>query len=382
MFPSSNHALTIVEVESPLTFPQCRHLTVSLMYADYDWFLDYNNRSAFHPDPEAASDKGSSDDDNHTSDPDTKAYELRLWPPQYLQAYCLDHFMMECEIYHEQETDRYNKLVTHSREKFFGRQNTKKLPSQPMQGPTRRQPSRRAKEKHSIVGAMLSMRPPGPPKPKRPSNVPFKPAKLEKAFRESQEGAMCRILTKLYEELEMQKSWEDYRLPLKNKIQEITDRLKSEAEEGRNMHPNCVFRGPLEIECRYCGFVDMIREDEAATPRKLAPPAAMRAIERMPEDDDAKESRLAFRGTEFIVDVCGEKTMIVLVRFKGLLDLCAELFEEGDAVPDSPTSLFARLRSMKPESDISGDCGVKRQSDEPKSSSGHKRRKSAAILIV
>ncbi|KAI1298407.1 hypothetical protein F5Y03DRAFT_398193 [Xylaria venustula] len=322
------------------------------------------------------------DHDNHTSDPDTKAYELRLWPPPYLQAYCLDHFMMECEIYHEKETGRYNKLVTYSRERFLEQRNIKKVPSQLIQGPTRRQPSRRAKEKHSIVGAMLSITPPEPPAPKKPSNVPFKPAKLEKGFRGSREGAMCRILTELYEKLELEKSWEDYRLLLEHRIKEMAHRLESEAKEGRNMHLNCVFRGPLEIECRYCGFVDIVRDDEASTPRKLASPAAMRAIEPMSDFDDAKESRLVFHGIEFIVDVCGDKTMIVLVRFKGLLDLCAELFEDGDVVPDSPRSLFARLKSMKPESEVISECGVKRQSDESNSSRGHKRRKSSAILIV
>lgn len=47
--------------------------------------------------------------------PDTRADELGLWSADDLQVYCLDHFLMECESYHEQENDRYKKLVTHEK---------------------------------------------------------------------------------------------------------------------------------------------------------------------------------------------------------------------------------------------------------------------------
>ncbi len=103
----------------------------------------------------------------------------------------------------------------------------------------------------------------------------------------------------------------------------------------------------------------MVRDDEAVTPRKLAPPAAMRAIKHLCEGSEGEGSGLTFRGIDLVIDVCGEQTMIVLVNLKGVLDLCAEIFEEEEVMPDSPTSLFAAL---------------KRRSDEPRSGRGHKRK--------
>lgn len=157
----------------------------------------------------------------------------------------------------------------------------------------------------------------------------------------------------------------------------------------RPAHANCVFSEPLGIECRYCGFAEHIHEEdeqgEPITPRKLAPPAAMRAIRRLSEsaslsspsfspslpssssntntnnnsnnndnssDPNAKgkakakkkiSSRLSLRGTDIIVDVCSGKPMIVLVSLKGILELCAEALEDEDVVLASPTTLSTRL---------------------------------------
>ncbi|TGJ82770.1 hypothetical protein E0Z10_g5995 [Xylaria hypoxylon] len=257
-----------------------------------------------------------------SSDPDTTNYKLRLWPPPRLQAYCLDHFLMECENYYEQENERYNKLVANSRQTFLEKQNKKNKKNKKSQltsAPTRLQPSRRAKEKHTALGTTPpttpdATTPQGPPKPKTPSNVPFKPAKLERAFKESQQGVMFRILDEFHKKLELQKSWENYRLPLEDKIQETVKRLLTAIEKGKITDTNCVFRGPLGIECRYCGFVDTVQDDETTTPRKLAPPAAMHDIKPLSLSGYTKESGLMFRGTNFIVDACSEKTMIVLMN--------------------------------------------------------------------
>ncbi|KAI0425639.1 hypothetical protein F5Y09DRAFT_334810 [Xylaria sp. FL1042] len=314
--------------------------------------------------------------DDDSSNSGAKAYELRLWPPPRMQAYCLDHFMVECEIYHEQENDRYNKLVKYSRETFLEKQNHEKLASKSTPAPTRIQPSRKAKEKQLASGTKPPMTPQEALRPTKSSNIPFKPAKLEKAFKESQQGAMFQILTELYKKLDLQKSWKTYRVALKGKIQEIANQLLVETENGVIIHRNCVFRSPLEVECRYCGFVETIQDEEAVTPRKLAPPAPMRAIKYLSEGNDIEESRLMFCGTEFIVDVCGEKTMIVLVNLKGLLDLCTEMLEEEDVVPGSPTSLFARLGNMKRTPSVIKASGTEEQADEPVSNRGRKRQKS------
>lgn len=89
------------------------------------------------------------------------------------------------------------------------------------------------------------------------------------------------------------------------------------------------------------------------TPRKLAPPVVMRGV-----NDPAGEggdTKVEFRGTNFIIDICGgKKTMVVLVGFDGMLDLCANLKGEGDGegkgegedVFHSPTSLAARFYSL------------------------------------
>ncbi|KAK5633360.1 hypothetical protein RRF57_009075 [Xylaria bambusicola] len=350
-------------------------------------------------------------DDSSDSDA-REAHELRLWPPPRLQAYCLDHFLMECEIYHEQENDRYNKLVAHSRESFL-----KKKPSSSQQqqhvmatattvtapvAPTRRQPSRRAKEKHTVIGTTPSN---DPPRPRKSSSAPFKPAKLEKAFKESPQGSMFRILTEFWKKLELHKSWAEYRSLLESKVQELTSRLEVETGEpwlkrgvyqmtnrrkmqGKIIHADCVFRGPLGVECRYCGFVATVHEDEAVTPRKLAPPAAMRAIRRFSErgdggGDTAAGSRLVLRGTDIIVDVCSGKAMIVLVNFKGLLDLCAEALEDEEVVLESPSSLSARLNTIQSGSKVARSGAVKRRLESgPGTPRRYKRKKSDVLPSV
>ncbi|KAI1421132.1 hypothetical protein F5Y12DRAFT_769459 [Xylaria sp. FL1777] len=41
--------------------------------------------------------------------------------------------------------------------------------------------------------------------------------------------------------------------------------------------------------------------------------------------------------------------MVVLVNLKGVLDLCTEIFKKEEAMPDGPTSFFARLSNIKAE---------------------------------
>ncbi|KAH8165168.1 hypothetical protein CIB48_g3101 [Xylaria polymorpha] len=316
---------------------------------------------------------------------DMRAYELRLWPPPYLQAYCLDHFLMECKTYHEQENDRYNKLAVYSREVFLDRQDKKKPSKKAIRAPTRRQPTRQAKERHLV----LDMTPPPtptplaepqcPPIPKKPSNTPLKPAGREKAFTKSQEGGMFRVLSQLHRKLELHKSWEEYRQPLEDKIQEMASRLRSKMENGKDAHKNCIFGEPLGIDCRYCGFVETVQDDDATTPRKLAAPAAMHMITAA---SDTTESEVRFRGTNFVVDVCGEKTMIVLMRFKGVLDLCAELCAEEEPLPDSPASLSHRLGNIKLQPQDVDIAGTKRRLEERDPGRGRKRLKYSAGLKV
>ncbi|KAI0417860.1 hypothetical protein F5X98DRAFT_363563 [Xylaria grammica] len=307
----------------------------------------------------------------HGPAPEKGAHESRLCPSPRLQAYCLDHFLMECEIYHEQENNRYHKLVAHSRQMFLEKQSQDNSSNQPASAPMRLQPSRRAKENRSNP----AITPPATPEPKRPADVPFKPAKLEKAFKNSQHGAMFRILTDFRKKLQLQKSWEDYRSLLETKVKERANRLLTDIKKGRNIHTNCVFSGPLGIQCRYCGFVDTVQDNVATTPRKLAPPAPMHDIQPPFIGGNVKESGLMFRGINFFVDVCGDKTMIILVDFKGLLDLCVELFEEEEALTDSPTSLFARLSSIESKPRGTSAAGAKRPLGEPKPDRGRKRRK-------
>ncbi|KAJ8115931.1 hypothetical protein ONZ43_g4552 [Nemania bipapillata] len=314
-----------------------------------------------------------------------RAYELRLRPPPSRQAYCLEHFLMECEMHHEQENDRYNKLASHSREKFVQSQNAKRPSNKPSPAPTptRCQPTRRAKENHSVLEMTPSStlpEPQRPPGPRRPSNTPLKPPRLEKAFAKSQDGVMFRILTELHESLELQKSWDEYRRPLENKIQETADHLRVEIQNGRGAHLNCIFGGPLGIRCRYCGFVDTVQDDDGGTPRKLAAPAAMHALKPPARSGHAKESKVVYRGTDFIVDVCGEKAMIILVDFKGVLDLCAELFQDQGVSPGSPASLSAYLGNPKLGAEDPSVAGAKRRLQELGLGLGRapKKRKSSA----
>ncbi|KAI1125467.1 hypothetical protein F5Y10DRAFT_268097 [Nemania abortiva] len=314
---------------------------------------------------------------NNRLDSDTRAYELRLWPPPCQQAYCLDHFLMECQIYHEQENGRYKELVAHYREMFLERQDKKKPSNIPNPAPVRRQPTRRAKENHSILEMTPPPTPPEskqPPGPKRPLNAPFKPPRLEKAFMKSQEGVISQNLTEFYEKLELDKGWEEYRPPLENKIQEAAGQLRDEIENGRGAHTNCIFGGLLRIECRYCGFIDTVQDDDGVTPRKLAAPAAMHAINPLVTSGDTKEPGFTFRGINFTIDVCGEKAMIVLLKLKGALDLCAGLFEE-EVVPGSPASLSAYLSNTMLETGVSSAIGTKRQTGQIGSDKGQKRRK-------
>ncbi|KAJ2986678.1 hypothetical protein NUW58_g4914 [Xylaria curta] len=274
--------------------------------------------------------------DDGELDAEARAYELRLWPPPYLQAYCVEHFLMECKIYHEQENDRYNKLIAHSRQVFLEKQNRKKPMNYSTPIPTRRQPTRRAKERHSVLmtpprtPTPTPSEPQRPPRPKKPVNTPLRPPRLETAFMKSQEGGMFRILSKFHRRLELHNRQEDYLAP------------------------------------------NTVQDEDATTPRKLAVPAAMHAIKR---SGDAKESEVLFRGTNFIVDVCSEKTMIILTGFKGVLDLWAEHFEEEEPMPESPAGLSAHLRNIEWNSKDTSAASAKRPMKELKHDRERKRRK-------
>lgn len=74
-------------------------------------------------------------------DADSTAPKSGLWTPPRLQAYCVDHFLMECQIYHEQENGRYRKLTAHSRGVFLEKKDNKKKKKSTGER-TRRQPSR------------------------------------------------------------------------------------------------------------------------------------------------------------------------------------------------------------------------------------------------
>ncbi|KAI8628792.1 hypothetical protein F5Y19DRAFT_485168 [Xylariaceae sp. FL1651] len=316
-------------------------------------------------------DKNDSDDSEYSSnsevsEPRMKTYELRLWPPPSLQAYCVDHFLTECEIYYEQENERYNKLVGHSRENFLAKQ---RKPSKPPLAPTRRQPSRRAKEK--ALSSEAITKPKGPPRPKMPSSAPFKPEKLERAFRDSQEGTSFRILSAFRKKLDLHKSWEEFRSALEEVIQKTADALKMKIEKDAGAaHANCLFGGPLGIQCRYCGFEDTVQDEVELTPRKLAPPAAMHQI----KPGELKEKGVEFQGIQFIVDVCGGNVHVVLGTFRGVLDLCAELLR-GGPVPESPTSLAAYL--IRNERREIRSTNTERHPGGTGSERGRKRRKTA-----
>ncbi|KAI0469176.1 hypothetical protein F4859DRAFT_523402 [Xylaria cf. heliscus] len=145
---------------------------------------------------------------------------------------------------------------------------------------------------------------------------------------------------------------------------------------GHDAYKNCIFSDPLGVECRYCGFVDMMQDDDATTPRKLAAPAAMHAI---PAASDTKESEISFRGTNFIIDVCGQKVMIILVNFKGVLDLCAELFTGGQPLPHSFVSLSCCLGNIRLQPEAIGVTATKRRLREQKlPDRGCKRQKYSA----
>jgi hypothetical protein len=133
---------------------------------------------------------------------------------------------MECEIYHEQENERYDKLAAHSQTIFLEKQ---KKPRKWAPAPSRRQPSRRAKEKHSALEVKLKLQ--RRSSPKKPSSAPSKPLRLEKAFVDSQEGVMYRILSILREKLELHDSWEDYLSALEGAIRETATRLRTEMEK-------------------------------------------------------------------------------------------------------------------------------------------------------
>lgn len=113
-------------------------------------------------------------------------------------------------------------------------------------------------------------------------------------------------------------------------------------QKDRRPHEKCVFDDPLHIECRYCGFITTIEDDGEVTPRKLASPAAMHVI----SPTGFREGEMKFNGIDFFVDICGDRTMVVLGSFTGLLDLCDELFE-GELVSESPASISAHLENRR-----------------------------------
>ncbi|KAI0390088.1 hypothetical protein F5Y17DRAFT_84493 [Xylariaceae sp. FL0594] len=279
-----------------------------------------------------------------------KASALRLWPRPNFQAYCLEHFLVECEIYHAQENERYKKLVARSRAIFLAKQN-KKQTTPPV--PTRRQPSRRAKVKPAAVEPARTAR--GNASTEMDTSS-FKPARLERAFGKSPEGAVVRVLSDLHQKLGLDCRWEEYRSSLEDRIRETLEGLRGGEGSGcvsgtarkpeLSPHARCIFSGPLGLRCRYCGFSASAPSDEASasgahatTPRILASPAAMHSIEpwkfRSGSRSRNRDGEVIFHGIEFFVDGCphhddgdtaaSRSPMIVLAGLKGILELGAEL---------------------------------------------------------
>ncbi|KAJ8132157.1 hypothetical protein O1611_g1467 [Lasiodiplodia mahajangana] len=116
-------------------------------------------------------------------------------------------------------------------------------------------------------------------------------------------------------------------------------------------------------------------QDGDGRPRKLAAPAPMHTIKPLTRSGNVKEPGLTFGGVSFIVDVCSDKAMIVLVRLKGVLDLCAELFEEEGVVPGIPTSLSAYLSNAELKAKDLSVIRPKRPTEEPVSGREPKRGK-------
>ncbi|KAI1260647.1 hypothetical protein F5Y18DRAFT_248079 [Xylariaceae sp. FL1019] len=255
----------------------------------------------------------SSDDIHDTSRGSNHAKsnsELKLWPPRLAQAYCRDHFLMEAEIYYGQENDKYRKLVRQARKKFLTKQ-AKHCEAPPKI--TRRQPSRKAK----TVLASSETRPKASAKTRDPGIAPFRPARIERAFHESPEGRTIQLLTMCHKKYSFHQTWTQFRSNVASSIDEIVKELQATKQEG--IEPElCIFNGPISAQCRYC-------EDDS-----VSGPSKRTALEQKYKATRIKEEWIDMSGMRIIIDICDEDTKILIVHLKGLLESCAELFDELD----------------------------------------------------
>ncbi|KAI0164165.1 hypothetical protein GGR57DRAFT_516482 [Xylariaceae sp. FL1272] len=269
------------------------------------------------PAPKARSDDSDDSDDTLQYSNRTKSKrELKLWPPRMAQEYCRDHFLMEVEIYYEQENEKYRKLVAHCRKKFLAKQEEHcNVP----QRTTRRQPSRRAKSKLASSGT----RPTTSSKIQNLQIAPFRPAKIEKAFQDSPEGKMVQLLTMCHKKYSFHHTWKQYRSNIAGSIDEVVEELQETMKE-RTEPELCLFEGPVSAQCRYC------EDDSASRPGKKMTSREKRKATHI------REEWIDLSGMRVIVDICENDTKILVVHFKGLLDSCAELFDELDLPMKNP----------------------------------------------
>ncbi|CAJ2504771.1 Uu.00g121650.m01.CDS01 [Anthostomella pinea] len=247
----------------------------------------------------------------------------RLWPPPLYQAYCLDHFLMECSIYHDEENRKFRIMADQLR---ILTQMTKK-PSKWSAAPTRVQPSRRAREKRANPEAET--------KTKTIQSQSVSQEDEEEKSVEPDPAEADKGLKVLHERLDLHIPWLDYKEQLYTRVRETSDHLnaKNEGEGVRTpTHTDCAFAGALALECRYCGLRDTILDEGALTPRKLAPPAPMHLIEA---EDILPDQVGQFAGITFAVDICGVEEKLVLLKLVGLQDICKdELERTGTGSPD------------------------------------------------
>ena len=234
----------------------------------------------------------------------------RIWPPPTGQAYCVDHFLDECEAYHRSERARFEELRTAIINNYRAtRQST---------------------------GVSTSSRP-------RTGDAATDKA-AEGALDEERVSAAAEAeIAKLREQRKMlglHRSLRTFIGHIGEMIRHCSHELgldKAQADIGSRLHDahkdKCPFlpRRGKSLICRYCDFEDR-------TPRPVAPIAPM---DRIPKSSFMKKQCKSIYGIVFVVDICSRQVVVTLYKM-AWLDNLYSLLKAGETTKDDGEGLERR----------------------------------------
>ncbi|KAI1341313.1 hypothetical protein F5Y15DRAFT_414427 [Xylariaceae sp. FL0016] len=140
-----------------------------------------------------------------------------IWPPPDYQAYCLEHFLVECALYHRFESAKYEALEN----QLIGCANKAEPPQRPPKIPARVQPPRLAKTRSNTMQVMKT----------KLGSRKLKSGRIFDAAEKPE--LMLHVLRDIRIELELHKPWQEFKKSLEQVTTQVGARLniKSTCQE-------------------------------------------------------------------------------------------------------------------------------------------------------